>query len=169
MSAVGCGDPDGCPVPDPADVDLRRLASVTLAAGTPLRRGHKSRCQPNEPAPARPDLPPRTQMSRFAPLRNQPHLSVARREIAALLESTLHSLVPDRPRIHWPQLRRGRGAPAGHRAGPAHRRGNHDVAGQRSRTRTRPGPRHPARRSPTTPRSGQAVTSAPTQTPTRRT
>lgn len=104
MSAVGCGDPDGCPVPHPADVDLRGLASVTLAAGIPLRRGHKSRYQPGEPAPARADLPPATQMSRFAPLRNQPHLYVARREIAALLESTLHSLVPDSPRIHWPQL-----------------------------------------------------------------
>ena len=51
MSAVGCGDPDGCPVP------------------------------------ARADVPPPTQMSRFAVLRNQPHVDVARHEMAALLDS----------------------------------------------------------------------------------
>ncbi|TVP74120.1 MAG: RES domain-containing protein [Nitriliruptor sp.] len=104
MSADGCGDPDGCRVPDPDDVDLRRLPSVILSARTPLRRGHKSRYRAQEAVPARPDLPPVTQMSRFAPVRGQAHVYVARREIAALLESAFHSLVPDSPRIHWPQL-----------------------------------------------------------------
>lgn len=104
MTADGCGDPDDCPVPDPDGADLRRLSSAILAAGTPLRRGHKSRYRAQDPAPARPDLPPPTQMSRFAPVRDQPHVYVARREIAALLESAFHSLVPDSPHIHWPQL-----------------------------------------------------------------
>ena len=104
MSADGCGDPGGCPVPDPRDVDLRRLPSVVMTAGTPLRRGHKSRYRAQEAVPARPELPPVTQMSRFAPVPGRPHLYLARREIAALLESALHSLVPDSPRIHWPQL-----------------------------------------------------------------
>lgn len=104
MSAEGCGDPDVCPVPDPADVDLRRLSSVTLPARTPLRRGHKSRYHAQDPVPARTELPSPTLMSRFAPVRGQAHVYVARREIAALLESALHSLVPDSPRIHWPQL-----------------------------------------------------------------
>ena len=104
MSAAGCGDPDGCPVPDPADVDLRRLPSVTLPARTPLRRGHKSRYPAQDPVPACPELPDPTLMSRFAPVRGQAHVYVARREIAALLESALHSLVPDSPRIQWPQL-----------------------------------------------------------------
>jgi hypothetical protein len=85
-------------------VDLRRLSSVTVSARTPLRRGHKSRYPANAPVPARRELPTPTLMSRFAPVRGQAHLYVARREIAALLESAFHSLVPDRPRIHWPQL-----------------------------------------------------------------
>ena len=104
MSAAGCGDPDGCPVPDPADVDLRRLPSVTLPASTPLRRGHKTRYRAQDPVPARSELPVPTLMSRFAPVAGQAHVYVARREIAALLESALHSLVPDSPRIQWPQL-----------------------------------------------------------------
>lgn len=105
MTAAGCGDPDDCPVPHPDEVDLRRLPSVILPAGTPLRRGHKSRYQPQDAVPGRADLPPPTQMSRFAPVLGQSHAYVARREIAALLESVFHSLVPDSPRIHWPQLR----------------------------------------------------------------
>lgn len=104
MSAAGCGDPDDCPVPDPADVDLRRLSSATLSARTPLRRGHKSRYRAQDPVPARTELPAPMLMSRFAPVRGRAHVYVARREIAALLESALHSLVPDTPRIHWPQL-----------------------------------------------------------------
>lgn len=104
MSADGCADPDGCPVPDPHAIDLRRVPSVILAAGTPLRRGHKSRYRAQDPVPASPELPPPTQMSRFAHVRGRTHLYVARREIAALLESAFHSLVPDSPRIHWPQL-----------------------------------------------------------------
>ena len=104
MSAGGCGDPDGCPVPDPDSVTLRRLPSVVLADGTPLRRGHKSRFRAQDPVPASPELPAVTQMSRFAPVPGHAHAYVARREIAALLESAVHSLVPDSPRIHWPQL-----------------------------------------------------------------
>jgi hypothetical protein len=105
VRAEGCGDPDGCPVPDPDEVDLRRLPSVVLSARTPLRRGHKSRYDAQDPVPAHPELPPPIRMSRFAPVQDQAHVYVARREIAALLESTFHSLVPDSPRIHWPQLR----------------------------------------------------------------
>jgi hypothetical protein len=105
VSVPGCADPGGCPVPDPDDVDLRRLPSVVLPAGTPLRRGHRSGYRAEDPVPATTELPSPTEMSRFAPVLGQPHAYVGRREIAALLESVLHSVVPDTPRIHWPQLR----------------------------------------------------------------
>lgn len=49
MTAPACGDRDNCPVPNPDDVDLRRLASVVLPAGPPLRRGHKLRYPPLGP------------------------------------------------------------------------------------------------------------------------
>lgn len=104
MTAPGCADPDGCPVPAPDDLDLRRLTSMVLPAGTPLRRGHKSRYPAHEPAPAAHDLPEPTGMTRFAPVPGAPHAYVARREIAALLETALHDVVPDTPRIRWPQL-----------------------------------------------------------------
>lgn len=104
MTADGCADPGGCPVPDPDDVDLRHLTSTVLPAGTPLRRGHKSRYPSTEPIPATDSIPAPTSMTRFAPVPGAPHAYVARREIAALLESALHDLVPGTPRIRWPQL-----------------------------------------------------------------
>jgi hypothetical protein len=104
VSAPGCADPDGCPVPDPVEVDLRRLSSVVVPAGTPLRRGHKSRHRAEDPVPAIAELPAPHLMTRFAPVPGQPHAYVARREIGALLESALHGVVPDAPRISWPQL-----------------------------------------------------------------
>jgi hypothetical protein len=104
VTAEGCADPDSCPVPDPDDVDLRHLTSTVLPAGTPLRRGHKSRYAATEPVPATDADPAPTSMTRFAPVPNAPHVYVARREIAALLESAFHDLVPGNPRIRWPQL-----------------------------------------------------------------
>jgi hypothetical protein len=104
VSVPGCAAPEGCPVPDPDEVDLRRLSSVVLRAGAPLRRGHKSRYGADEPVPAATHLPPPVRMSRFAPVLGQSHAYVARREIAALLESAFHSLTPDLPRISWPHL-----------------------------------------------------------------
>lgn len=104
MTAAGCADPGGCPVPDPSDVDLRRLTSTVLPAGTPLRRGHKARYAADEPVPAIDVLPAATGMTRFAPVAGAPHAYAARREIAALLESALHDVVPGLPRIRWPQL-----------------------------------------------------------------
>ena len=65
MSTAGCGDPDGCPVPAPCDVDLQRLSSVVVAVGTPLRRGHKSRFGAQDPVPANPGLAPVRRMSRL--------------------------------------------------------------------------------------------------------
>lgn len=104
MSAPGCADPDGCPVPDPSQVDLRRLTSTVLPSGTPLRRGHRSRHDPADPVPATDGLPDARRMTRFAPVPGAAHAYVARREIAALLESTLHDVVAGYPRIRWPQL-----------------------------------------------------------------
>ncbi len=105
MTAPGCADSGTCPVPAPEEFDLRHLTSTVLPAGTPLRRGHKSRYPGDEPVPGVADLPDPTQMTRFAPLVGQPHAYVARREIAALLESVLHDIVPSVPRIRWRQLR----------------------------------------------------------------
>ena len=105
MTAPGCADPVTCPVPAPDTFDLRQLTSVVLPAGTPLRRAHKSRYPCDEPVPSVADLPDPTGMTRFAPLVGQPHADVARREIAALLESVLHDIVPSVPRIRWRQLR----------------------------------------------------------------
>lgn len=104
MTAPGCADPAGCPVPDPDDIDLRRLTSMVLPAGTPLRRGHKSSYAADQPVPATHVVPVPTAMTRFAPVPGASHAYVARREIAALLESALHDLVPANPRIRWPQL-----------------------------------------------------------------
>jgi hypothetical protein len=104
VTAPGCADVGRCPVPDPADVDLRHLASTVLPAGTPLRRGHKSRYPADEPVPATTSLPPPTGMTRFPPAHGAVHAYVARREVAALLESALHDVVPGAPRIRWPQL-----------------------------------------------------------------
>lgn len=104
MSAPGCSDPDGCPVPDPGQVDLRHLTSTVLPAATPLRRGHKRRYAPDLPVPATEALPEARRMSRFAPVPGAAHAYVARREVAALLESALHDVVPGTPRVRWPQL-----------------------------------------------------------------
>lgn len=104
MTAPGCAEPASCPVPSPDDVDLRHLTSMVLPADTPLRRGHKSRYAPDQPVPATHALPDPTAMTRFAPVPGALHAYVARREIAALLESALHDLVPASPRIRWPQL-----------------------------------------------------------------
>jgi hypothetical protein len=43
-------------------------------------------------------------MTRFAPVPGVAHAYVARREVAALLESALHDVVPGIPRIRWSQL-----------------------------------------------------------------
>lgn len=104
MTASGCGDPSGCPVPDPDEVDLRRLTSVVLPAGTPLRRGHRRRYEPDVPVPAGDAVPAPPLMGRFAPVVGASHAYVARREVAALLESVLHEVVPGIPRIRWRRL-----------------------------------------------------------------
>lgn len=104
MTAPGCGDPAHCPVPDPDDIDLRHVTSAVLPTATPLRRGHKLRHAPDEPVPARAALPPPHDMSRFAPILGQPHAYVARRELAALLESVLHDVIPGAARVRWPLL-----------------------------------------------------------------
>jgi hypothetical protein len=104
MTAPGCADPQRCPVPSPDEFDLRRLTSVVLPAGTSLRRGHKRRYPADEPVPGQDELPDATQMTRFAPVIGRPHVYVARREVAALLESALHEVTPSEPRIRWRQL-----------------------------------------------------------------
>lgn len=104
MTAPGCGDPAGCPVPTPDQVDLRRLTSTVLSAGTPLRRGHKTKYTADQLVPGSEDLPAPTAMTRFGPVPGVAHAYVARREVAALLESVLHDVVPGTPRIRWPQL-----------------------------------------------------------------
>ena len=104
MSVPGCADPHACPVPSPRDINLRHLTSVVLPAGTLLRRGHKRRYPSDEAVPAVPELPDPVRMTRFAPVVGRPHAYVARREIAALLESALHEVVPGVPRVRWRQL-----------------------------------------------------------------
>jgi hypothetical protein len=77
---------------------------VVLAAGTALRRGHKRRYPADAPVPGIDVMPVPTQMTRFAPVTGAPHAYVARREVAALLETVLHDAVPGEPRIRWHQL-----------------------------------------------------------------
>ena len=104
MNVEGCADPASCPVPSPADVDLGQLTSIVLPAGTPLRRGHRTRYRADLPVPPVEVLPEPEAMSRFAPIVGTGHLYAARRETAALLESVLHELVPAAPRVYWRRL-----------------------------------------------------------------
>lgn len=106
MSAPGCADRARCPVPDPDTINLGRMTSVVLLAGTPLRRGHKVQFPADQAVPSVDVLPELSAFSRFAPVIGASHVYVARREIAALLESALHDVVAPNPRIRWPQVGR---------------------------------------------------------------
>jgi hypothetical protein len=87
-----------CPVPDPSPKRLAHLRTVTIAAGTELRRGVKT----SHPDAAR--LVPGLGRTRFAPLDGVSHAYVARTTFAALLESALHEAAPPAPRVYEAQL-----------------------------------------------------------------
>jgi RES domain len=98
VSPVGpCGNKN-CPVPEPTAKRLARLRTVTIPAGTPLRRGVKA----THPDPS--ELVPGVGSTRFAPLDGVRHAYVARTTFATLLESALHEASPPAPRIYEAQL-----------------------------------------------------------------
>ena len=101
MTAPDCLLPGSCPVPDPDDVDLRRLRSQVWPAGTQLRRGHRRAHRAEAAVPAVAQLPDLSRRSRFAPVLGAGHSYVARREAAALLESLLHDVTPTSRQVPW--------------------------------------------------------------------
>lgn len=101
MTAPGCIAPASCPVPDPDPQVLARVSTHLFPAGTELRRGHRTEYAAVTPVAAVHELPLASRMSRFAPILGSAHAYVARREIAALLESVFHELVPTSPRVNW--------------------------------------------------------------------
>lgn len=90
MTAPGCLEPDGCPVPDPAEVDLRRLRVAHLEAGRTCHTAYRRRHWPalfNQSG--RGD-------ARFSPLVGQgrvvPTMYAAVSQTVALLETSFHDL-----------------------------------------------------------------------------
>lgn len=99
MTAPDCPNPDACPVPDPASVDLRRLQTVVWTAGTALWRGHN-------PGNAGDDLVQAEGNSRFGPLTDIAHTYLSRSRTSGLLESALHDASGPAPRIRRATLAR---------------------------------------------------------------
>ena len=90
MTAPGCLDPAGCPVPDPGSIDLRRLRLVHLAEGTTL---HTAYVRSHWPALFNASGQGN---SRFSPIviggRPVPTMYAARAQTVALLETSFHDV-----------------------------------------------------------------------------
>lgn len=86
-----CGDPS-CPVAEPDPAKLRRVRTVTVAAGSRWWRG--TRHQPGRLAP------PGSGDTRFAPLPGTAHGYFGRTRTVALLESALHEASGPDPAIY---------------------------------------------------------------------
>ena len=99
-----CGDP-GCPVPDPATIDLRRLRSITWDRDdSPLWRSMRADADPAALVDGHGD-------TRFAPLAGTAHVYLARNRATALLETTFHEAAGPDPTIYRHQLRDRQVAP----------------------------------------------------------
>lgn len=90
MTAPGCLDPDNCPVPEPTDIDLRRLRVAHLDAGRSFHTAYRVAQWPALFNPSeRGD-------GRFSPLRQGgrvvPTLYGAASQTVALLETAFHDL-----------------------------------------------------------------------------
>lgn len=90
MTAPGCLDPAGCPVPDPESVDLRRLRLTHLARGQTLHTAYVRNHWPDLfNASGRGN-------SRFSPIavggRPVPTMYAARAQTVALLETSFHDV-----------------------------------------------------------------------------
>ena len=90
MTAPGCLDPARCPVPDPSQVDLRRLRLVHLNEGATLHTAYARSHWPDLfNASGRGN-------SRFSPIANEgthvPTMYAARAQTVALLETAFHDL-----------------------------------------------------------------------------
>ena len=92
-----CGRFD-CPIVDPADIDRRRLRTVTWPKGTERYRAARLRYADSVFTPEGMGL------GRFSPLSGRPHTYVAEQRSAALLESALHEANGHNPRIYRAQL-----------------------------------------------------------------
>jgi hypothetical protein len=90
VTAPGCLEPARCPVPDPADVDLRRLRLAHIPTGSTLHTAYVRRY--------RPALFTASGMgnSRFSPLvvdgRVIPTMYAAKTQTVALLETAFHDV-----------------------------------------------------------------------------
>ena len=93
MTAPDCRNPSGCPVPDPPDVDLRRLRLVYLESGRTLHRVFEtahSLLSFNDSG--RGD-------ARFSPLDGRAHLYGADTRTVAFLETVFHNVHALTPRL----------------------------------------------------------------------
>lgn len=93
MTAAGCPTPDRCPVPDPAEVDLRRLRLVHLVPGRVLDRVH------DRAYPVAAFDPSGAGDSRFSPIDGHPHAYLGGTRTVALLETVFHNVHQDTPRL----------------------------------------------------------------------
>jgi hypothetical protein len=90
VTAPGCLDPSGCPVPDPGSVDLRRLRLTHLREGTTLHTAY-----PRTRWPALFNASGKGN-SRFSPIiiggKAVPTMYAARAQTVALLETSFHDV-----------------------------------------------------------------------------
>lgn len=93
MTADDCPDPGSCPVPDPTDVDLRRLRLAHLEPGRTLARVHPA----DHPAGRLNDRGRGD--GRFSPLPGHRHAYAGDTRTVALLETCFHNVHQSAPRI----------------------------------------------------------------------
>lgn len=103
MTAPGCPDPTGCPVPDPHDAELRRLRLLPLRTGTTLHTAYARRRWPalfNDSGLGN---------ARFSPLSSDgtvvPTIYCAATQTVALLETAFHDVHQTGTRIISAPLR----------------------------------------------------------------
>lgn len=92
VTAPACRAPQGCPVPDVVDIDLRRLRLAYLEPGRLLHRVH------NKDYPATTFNPSGAGEGRFSPLPGHAHTYAGDTATVALLEMVFHN-------VHWSTAR----------------------------------------------------------------
>lgn len=93
MTAPDCPTPQTCPVPDPADVDLRRLRLAHLETGRRLSRVHPDHLTADA-------LDKRDESnSRFAALAGRAHTYAGDTRTVTLLETAFHNVHESLPRV----------------------------------------------------------------------
>lgn len=93
MTAPGCRAPDGCPVPDPTAVDLRRLRLAHLEPGRILDRVY------DQAYPATGFNSSGAGDGRFSPLVGRAHAYAGDTRTVALLETVFHDIHASMPRV----------------------------------------------------------------------